>query len=427
MIYLDYNATTPLCPEAVTAIKTLLDDPTSFGNPSSNHSFGEAAHRVVETARARVAGLLNCESNEIIFTSGGTESNNLALVGAARANKHRGRHIITTSIEHPAVANVLSALVHEGFAVTTLPVDVYGRLSPKTLQDALAAHPDTILVSVMHSNNEVGTVQPIAELAKLARAGGALFHTDAAQSIGKVPVDVRALGVDLLSLAAHKLYSPKGVGALFIRQGVVIEPFMRGASHEGGRRPGTENVLLIAALGASCEMLRERLAGVSAHCRRMRNLLWSLVDAGINADSATPRVVVNGPPLPRFCNCTNPPTTCFCSGPCNCTGCGAVRDGSQPLVMGLPNTLNIGVLGVNASDVLAKLREHGIACSAGAACHGTEVKISGVLSAMGVPYSAAAGAIRLSTGLFVTEAEIRQAGAAIVAVIRELQTRTSKL
>eukprot|EP00004_Rigifila_ramosa_P014207 TRINITY_DN3203_c0_g1_i5.p2 TRINITY_DN3203_c0_g1~~TRINITY_DN3203_c0_g1_i5.p2 ORF type:complete len:294 (-),score=49.18 TRINITY_DN3203_c0_g1_i5:1153-2034(-) len=211
MIYLDYNATTPLCPEAVTAIKTLLDDPTSFGNPSSNHSFGEAAHRVVETARARVAGLLNCESNEIIFTSGGTESNNLALVGAARANKHRGRHIITTSIEHPAVANVLSALVHEGFAVTTLPVDVYGRLSPKTLQDALAAHPDTILVSVMHSNNEVGTVQPIAELAKLARAGGALFHTDAAQSIGKVPVDVRALGVDLLSLAAHKLYSPKGL------------------------------------------------------------------------------------------------------------------------------------------------------------------------------------------------------------------------
>ena len=249
-IYLDFNASTPLAPEVVEAMRPLLTE--HFGNPSTHHWAGAPAKAAVERARAQVAALLGCDPDEVVFTSGGSESNNHALKGVYFANRDRGDHIVTSAIEHPAILRPLQFLETLGAKVTVLPVDRHGRVDPEAVRRALT--PRTILVSIMHANNEVGTVQPIAAIAAIARAAGVLMHTDAAQSVGKIPTRVNELGVDLLSVAGHKLYAPKGVGAFFIRRGTRIEPFVHGAGHEQGRRAGTENVLLDVGLGAACEV-----------------------------------------------------------------------------------------------------------------------------------------------------------------------------
>jgi len=241
MIYLDYNATTPIDPEVVEAMKPYLD--IYFGNPSSSHQLGAQTKMAVEKARKQVAEMIGADSSEIIFTSGGTESNNYAVKGAAFANRHKGNHIITSSVEHPAIFEVCKYLENQGFEVTYLPVDEFGMISIADLKSAIT--PKTILISIMHANNEVGTIQPISEIGKIAKEKGILFHTDAAQSIGKVKVNVKEIGVDMLSIAGHKLYAPKGIGALYLREGVKLEKLMHGADHEQNMRAGTENVLEI--------------------------------------------------------------------------------------------------------------------------------------------------------------------------------------
>jgi len=268
-IYLDYNATTPIAREVADAMAPYLYD--HFGNPSSSHPYGLAARQAVESARDQVAALLGCAPREVIFTSGGTEANNYAIKGAALANRERGDHVITTAVEHPAVINVVNWLGEQGFRTTVLPVDEYGQVSPADLEAAI--DDGTILVTVMHANNEVGTIQPIAALAEIAHAHGALMHTDAAQSVAKIPVDVDTLGVDLLSVAGHKLYAPKGIGALYVRAGVTLAPLLHGAGHEGGRRPGTENVLEIVGLGKACEIGAGDLAQNMAHFQATRDRL----------------------------------------------------------------------------------------------------------------------------------------------------------
>ena len=353
-IYLDFNASTPLAPEVVEAMRPLLTE--HFGNPSTHHWAGAPAKAAVERARAQVASLLGCDSEEIVFTSGGTESNNHALKGVFFANRDKGDHIVTTAVEHPAILRPLRFLETVGAKVTVLPVDRHGRVDPDDVRKALT--PRTILVSVMHANNEVGTVQPIAEIAAIVRAAGVLMHADAAQSVGKIPSRVNELNVDLLSVAGHKLYAPKGVGALFIRRGTHIEPFMHGAGHERGRRAGTENVLLDVGLGAACEVamrwigmptvreLRDRFE------RRLKELFGD-------------RLTVNG--------------------------AGAER---------LPNTANVNFVGQVGADILDRLS--GIAASTGSACHAGSVELSPVLAAMGVPPHEGMGAVRFSLGRTTT-------------------------
>jgi cysteine desulfurase len=362
-IYLDYNATTPLDPEVIDAMRPYLEE--RFGNPSSGHFYGVEARAAVDQARARVAGLLNCSPEEVVFTSGGSESNNYALKGAALALRHRGNHIVTSSIEHPAVTEVCGWLAARGFEITWLPVDDYGMVGVADVEAAL--RPETILVSIMHANNEVGTVQPVAEIARVARRVGALVHTDAAQSAGKIPVAVEALGVDLLSLAGHKLYAPKGVGALYVRRGVTLEKFVHGAGQEAGRRAGTENVLEIVGLGKACEIARRDLGQHTAHMRAMRDAF----EEGLRTRIAAMRV--NGHPVER-----------------------------------LPNTLSVSLRGVDAQELLRAIGGR-VAASAGAACHSGGVEISHVLRAMRVPAEFAAGTLRLSTGRFTTMEEIERA------------------
>jgi cysteine desulfurase len=376
-IYLDYNATTPLAPEVVAAMRPFMEE--HFGNPSSGHRFGTLARAAVEKARTQVAGLLNAHPSEIVFTSGGTESNNHAIRGLALARADQGRHIITSRIEHPAVSEVCRQLETEGFGITWLPVDGQGSVCLADLAGAI--RPDTILITLMHSNNEVGTIQPIREAADIARRRGIVTHTDAAQSVGKIPTDVNELEVDLLSVAGHKLCAPKGVGALYLREGVLLHPLMRGAGQERGRRPGTENVLEIVGLGEACEVaschLNENMAQMRA-CRDEleRSLRHSIAD-----------VRVNGHPEQR-----------------------------------LPNTLSISIRDVNADELLASI-EPDVAASAGAACHSGEVRISHVLEAMGVLGEWARGAIRLSTGRNTTAEEVRVATAAIAQAAHQLRRR----
>jgi cysteine desulfurase len=270
-IYLDFNATTPIAPEVAAAISQALTEP--FGNPSSEHWAGLPARQAVDKSRAQVAALLHCGSDEIVFTSGGSESNNHALKGAFFAEGGRNGHIITTQIEHPAILNPCRFLERLGASVTYLPVDCFGRVDPEDVRRALT--PRTVLISVMHANNEVGTLQPICEIARIAHERGILFHTDAAQSAGKISVRVDELGVDLLSLAGHKLYAPKGIGVLYVRKGVALEPLIHGAGHESGRRAGTENILLEIALGTACETAQPWLEAESIH--QLRDLFWELL------------------------------------------------------------------------------------------------------------------------------------------------------
>jgi cysteine desulfurase len=370
-VYLDYNATTPHDPEVIAAMRPYLEE--HFGNPSSGHSYGARAREAVEQARAGVAALLSCAAGEVVFTSGGTESNNMALKGAAFALRPRGNHIVTSLIEHPAVTEVCGWLAGRGFEITWLPVDEHGRVRVADVQAAM--RPQTVLVSIMHANNEVGTVQPIAEIARVARRHGALMHTDAAQSAGKIPVDVEALGVDLLSIAGHKLYAPKGAGALYVRRGVVLEKFLHGAGQESGRRAGTENVLEIVGLGKACEVAQRDLAPNAEHMRQVRDAL----EAGLRTRLAAVRV--NGHPVER-----------------------------------LPNTLSISFRGQDAQALLSQLGSR-VAASAGAACHAGALEISHVLRAMNVPPEFARGALRLSTGRTTTLQDIQTALDAIAAAV----------
>lgn len=378
-IYLDYNATTPLSPNVIADMRPFLEE--HFGNPSSSHPYGQITKRAVETARRYIAELINAFPDEIIFTSGGTESNNIAIQGVTRANKAKGNHIITTSVEHPAVTEVCTFLASQGYQITTLPVDGYGQVSPQDL--AAALRPETILVSVMHANNEVGTIQPIAALADLAHQAGALFHTDAAQSVGKLPVDVDDLGIDLLSIAGHKFYAPKGVGALYIRHGVRLEKITFGASQERNIRPGTENVLEIVGLGVAAQEAHQNLGKRMRHLKFLRDRLH----AGLESALSPGMLQLNGHPLER-----------------------------------LPNTLNLSFKGVKADLLLEEIRED-VAASAGAACHTDRIEVSSVLTAMDVPLEWAKGAVRFSVGEMTTQEEIDLAIIIIAQTFEKLKSK----
>ena len=359
-LYLDYNATTPIDPQVAAAMLPYIHD--YFGNPSSSHSFGLAARAAVDQAREQTAALLGCPADSLIFTSGGTEANNHAIKGVAAAYRSQGNHIITSAVEHPAVTEVCRWLESQGCRVTYLPVDGDGLVDARAVAPAIT--PQTILITIMHANNEVGSIQPIAEIAEIARHHGVLLHTDAAQSIGKIPVQVDDLGVDLLSVAGHKLYAPKGIGALYIRPGVRLDKLMHGANHEHNRRAGTENVIELVGLGAACELIDQNLP---AYARRMAETRDRL-ESGLLAYGG-PAVRLNGSRQQR-----------------------------------LPNTASVSFKGRAADAILAGLKR--VAASAGAACHSDRVEVSHVLAAMVVPEEYAMGTIRFSTGRYTTTAEI---------------------
>jgi cysteine desulfurase NifS/selenium donor protein len=375
-IYLDYNATTPVDKDVAQAVQPYLYE--HFGNPSSAHSFGTETKLAVEKARGQVASLINCQPGEIIFTSGGTESNNYAIKGYAYANRHRGNHIITSTIEHPAVSEVCRYLEGKGFEVTYLPVNEYGLVNPAGLEAAIT--PATILITVMHANNEIGTIEPISEIAAIARRHNIAFHTDAAQSVGKHPVDVKELSVDMLTIAGHKLYAPKGVGALYIRDGIVLEKLIHGADHEQNRRAGTENVAEIVGLGQACEIAGRDLEKNIAHFRKMRDLLHQQLAKKI------PEVKLNGHPRLR-----------------------------------LSNTLSLSFRNTEANILLNEMEMNGIAASAGAACHTDSVDLSPVLTAIGLEMEYAMGTIRFSVGRSTTADEIGRASQIISGIAGRLR------
>lgn len=360
-VYLDYNATTPLLPEVVDAMLPYLRE--HFGNPSSEHEIGRRARTAVEDSRQRVAALLGCSSDEIVFTSGGTEANNLAIRGVIEARSGR-RHVVTSVIEHPATVNPCRWLERHGCRVSWIGVDSGGRVEAHDVEAALAA--DTAILTVMHANNETGVVQPIGDIARIAHRYGAIVHTDAAQSTGKIPVNVDALGVDLLSVAGHKLYAPKGVGALFVRRGTPLAPLVLGAGHERGIRPGTENVASIVGLGVACEIACRDMAAWTARVRRLRDELWRLLGDQV------PGLALNGHTQER-----------------------------------LPNTLNVRFPRVSGTALLAAAPE--IAASTGSACHDGHESASAVILAMGIPTAEAVGSVRLTLGRGTTDDDIVRA------------------
>lgn len=371
-IYLDYNASTPIDPLVIEVMRSALE--AGYGNPSSAHWAGVPAKALLETSRRQVAGLLQCATEEVVFTSGGSEANNFALKGVFYGRRGRPFHLITTQVEHPSIHNPCAFLEREGARVTRLPVDGTALVDPDELRRAIT--PDTALVSIMHANNETGTVEPVAECARIAREHGVLFHTDAAQSAGKIPTRVDELGVDLLSIAGHKLYAPKGVGALYVRSGTRLEPLIHGAGHESGRRAGTESALLAAALGTACA-LASTLASMEV-VRQLRDELWQ----GLK-DRCGDLVVLNGHPQHR-----------------------------------LPNTLSVSFVGHTGADILAAAPD--IAASTGSACHSGRVELSPVLRAMGIPEEVGRGAIRFSLGRGTTAAEIQEAVERIAAALQRL-------
>ncbi len=373
-IYLDYNATTPLDPEVMAMMRVFMEK--EFGNPSSSHWYGIAPKKAVEKARQQVAELLHCHPSEIIFTSGGTESNNHAIISAARMFKHKGGHIITSAIEHPSVIAVCKYLEKEGFETTYLPVDETGRVNVTDLGRAI--RPETILITIMHANNETGVIQPIAEIGELAAAHGIVFHTDAAQSAGKIPTDVYALKVSMMTVAGHKLYAPKGVGALYVQKHLNLEPLLHGAKQENGMRPGTENVMGIVALGVACEIAGRHLSEQMAHMKEMRDRLHRRIAEYIHD------VRLNGHPEWR-----------------------------------LPNTLNLSFQGLTAHRILEEIGLK-VAASAGAACHSAGVEISHVLAAMHVPENWAKGAVRFSVGRMTTASDVDAAAETVVKAVSRL-------
>ncbi len=372
-IYLDYNATTPIDPLVAEEMIPFLKE--FFGNPSSGHIFGQITKKAVNKARIQVASLIGCNTDDLIFTSGGSESNNYAIKGIAGAYRNRGNHIITSSIEHPAVTEVCRYLEGQGCRITYLPVDKYGLVKPTDVEDAITK--ETILVTIMHANNEVGTIEPIAEIAEIAHEHNIFVHSDCAQSIGKVPVDINDLGVDLLSIAGHKLYAPKGIGALYVKPGINLEKQIHGANHEMNMRAGTENVIEIVGLGKACELIKEEKEKIGESLKKFRDKF----ESGLK--ERFPDIKINGHPEKR-----------------------------------LPNTSSISFRGLEADKVLDQLTD--IAASAGAACHSDSVKISSVLEAMNVPLEYAKGTIRFSVGRFTTESDIDKALQSIEKTISEL-------
>jgi cysteine desulfurase len=379
-IYFDHNATTPVDPTVLeVVIRTLRDE---FGNASSVHHFGQRAKAVLDDARTAVSSLIGGEPSEVVFTSGGTEADNFALRGVAEVLEPTGRkHLIASSIEHEAVLVTLKALARRGWKTTLLPVGSSGIVAPEALRDAIT--PDTALVSVMHANNEIGTIQPIAELARMAHASGALFHTDAVQSAGKVRVDVRALGVDLASISAHKFYGPKGAGALWIRRGTRVGAILTGGKHERSRRAGTENVAGIAGFGAAAQLAVKKLDAEAERLGRLRDRLESAVLA------AVPGTAINGDRTPR-----------------------------------VPNTTNISFDGIEAESLLIALDLEGIAVSTGSACSSGTLEPSHVLRAMGLPTHRAQNSIRISLGALNTDEEVDAFLEKLPRVVAKLRTVT---
>ena len=371
-IYLDYNATTPIDPRMVEAMLPFLH--AHFGNPSSDHVYGQRAKAAVANARDEMAALIGAQPDEIVFTSCATEANNLAILGVARALQGSSRQrLLYSAVEHPAVEQPMRHLAEAGWLAETICVDTSGRVDAANI--ALGA--DVALVSVMLANNEIGTLQPVAEIATRAHAAGALMHVDAAQAVGKIPVDIESLGCDLLTLAGHKFYAPKGVGALYVRAGTPIQSIQFGAGHEGGLRPGTENVPHIVALGEAARLARIELATEAARIRALRDDLHSRLAASI------PGLLLNGHASER-----------------------------------LPNTLNVSFPGVAGWKLLAAAP--GLAASTGSACHAGQHQASGVLGAMGCSGERAAGAVRLSLGRFSTASEIEQAASTLIYAWQQL-------
>ncbi len=371
-IYLDYNATTPVAPEAAAAIRHWLE--AEFGNPSSSHAYGQRAHAAVDRARTEVAALIRARAEEIVFTGNATEANNLVLLGVARAVPEK-RHMIVSAVEHPAVMQPALHLREQGWEISVVPVDVPGRVAVADV--AALLRPDTALVSIMLANNEVGTIQPIAEIVAIAHANGSLMHTDAAQAAGKLHLDVTALGVDLLTLAFHKFYGPKGIGALYVRLATPLKPILFGAEQEHGLRPGTENVAQIVGAGETARLARERLPQVGPHLQAMRDRLWKHLAEGV------PRLRLNGHPEQR-----------------------------------LPNTLHVSFPGVSGRALLEAVAET-VAASVGSACHSHGDAVSGVLAAMGCDAARARGAVRLSVGRDTTGEEIDRAAAALISAWKQ--------
>ena len=368
IIYLDYNATTPINQEVIDEMMPFLKE--HFGNPSSSHLFGQKAKYAVEKARTQVANLLNCNSNKIIFTSGGTESNNYAIKGAAFKLFNKGNHIITTQIEHPSVLESCKFLSSKGFEIIYLPVNESGLIDIHDVEKAIK--PSTILITIMHSNNETGSIQPIEKISELAKKHNIIFHTDAVQSAGKIPLDINKLGVDLLSIAGHKIYAPKGIGALYIRQGVNLEKLIHGAGQENDRRAGTENVLEIVGLGMACEIAVRDFNKNTASMKHTRDLLYKKLNKEIK------NIKLN----------------------CDLKKC-------------LPNTLNISFKGIDSNELIDKIKDQ-IAVSSGAACHSGKTEASYVLKALKVSDEWAKGTLRFSTGKMTTTDEIGYASQIIL-------------
>jgi cysteine desulfurase len=372
-IYLDFNATTPVRPEVLEVMLPYLRD--GFGNPSSDHARGALAREAVERARNQVATLLGTSAAEIVFTSCATESSNLAIRGVAAASATRGR-IVTSTIEHPATVGPCGALAELGWTITRVPPRSDGIIDPDDIERVLG--PDVALVTVIHAHNEIGTIQPVAEIAMRAHRRGALVHIDAAQSVGKIPVRVSDLGVDLLTIAGHKLYAPKGVGALYVRQGTTIRPLLRGGGQEHGLRPGTENVALIAGLGCACEIAGARLASDGARMRELRDELWQRLQA------AVPGLALNGDAEKR-----------------------------------LPNTLSVRFPQVSGAAVLAAA--HGVAASTGSACHSGHATPPDAILQLGVDAASALGTVRLSLGVTTTADDVARAADALASAWQQLE------
>ena len=373
MIYLDHNATTPIDPAAAAAVKGVMED---FGNPSSAYFLGKRAKERIEQARQEVAALLGCGPEEVIFTSGGSESNNTVLKGVIDLRRPSEFHIITSAVEHPAILNPSLFLMELGVDVTILSVDRFGMIDPDDVRKAVRSN--TVLISIMLANNETGTLAPLKEVAALGRDLGVLVHTDAAQAVGKLPVDVCDLGVDFLTVAGHKLYAPKGIGALFVKKGKTLTPLIHGASQEMGKRAGTENTLLAAALGAASRVARDRMEQDVLHARALRDRLETLLFEGIEG------LVLNGHPQTR-----------------------------------LPNTLNVSVPGIEGAKILDGIPS--LMASTGAACHDRSVKLSHVLSAMAVPPETGMGALRFSVGRSNTMDQIETAARLVIERVKTLR------
>jgi len=381
-IYLDYAATTPTHPEVVKSMLPYFTD--AFGNPSSIYSYGQEAKGAIEEARVKVADLINARDEEIIFTGGGTEADNFALKGVAFASENRGNHIITSSIEHHAVIETCKFLERRGFSVSYLPVDEYGLVNPADVKKAITDK--TILISVMHANNEMGTIEPIAEIGKIAREAGIYFHIDAVQTVGRIPVDVNELGVDLLSMSAHKLYGPKGVGALYIRKGTKLIPFMHGGEQERRRRASTENVAGIVGFGRAVELAQQEM---SDEAERLTYLRAQLIKGLLERIDHTR---LNGHPVNR-----------------------------------LPNNVNISVDYVEGESMLLNLDLEGICASTGSACSSSSLESSHVLLAMGLSPEQAHGSLRLTLGKWTTREEIEQVLDVLPRIVAKLRAMSPLL